>query len=107
MQRSEALKKADALINGPRAITYGDAFETHDSIAKIMSVLLAHKLKSNLTFEDIYKFFIVAKLVRDRENTEKNIKHMDNPIDIIGVAALGAEGKSEMNLGAKNGKNGS
>ena len=40
MQRSEALKKADDLINGSRARTYGDAFETHDSIAKILNILL-------------------------------------------------------------------
>jgi hypothetical protein len=106
VQRSEALKKADDLINGPRARTYGDAFETHDSIAKIMSVLLKDKLKSDLTFEDIYKVFIVGKLVRDRGNSEKNIKHMDNPIDVIGFAALWAEGKSEVNGGSKNGKNG-
>ncbi len=107
MQRSEALKKADDLINGSRARTYGDAFETHESIAKICNVLFAHKLKSDLTFEDIYKVFIVGKLVRDRGNSEKNIKHMDNPIDVIGFAALWAEGKSETNRGTKNGKNGS
>lgn len=107
MQRSEALKKADDLINGSRARTYGDAFETHDSIAKILNILLRHKLKSDLTFEDIYKFFIIVKLIRDRGNAEKNIKHMDNPIDIIGFAALWAEGKSEINQGVKSGKNGS
>ena len=107
MQRSEALQKAEQLINGQRARTYGDAFETHDSIAKILSVLFRHKLKSDLTFEDIYKFFIIVKLIRDRGNAEKNIKHMDNPIDIIGFAALWAEGKSEINQGVKSGKNGS
>ena len=105
MERSEALKKAEELINGSRARTYGDALETHQSMAKIMNVLLAHKLKSDLTFEDMYKFFIVGKLVRDRNNAEKKIKHMDNPIDVIGFAALWAAGKSQADQGTKNGKN--
>jgi len=104
-QRSEALKKAEDLINGPRARMYGDALETHEGMAKIMSVLLAHKLKEDLTFEDMYKFFIVGKLVRDRKNAEKKIKNMDNPIDVIGFAALWAEGKSQSDQGTKNGKN--
>ena len=89
MHRSEALKKAEQLINGSRARTHGDAKDTHESIAKIMNVLWRHKLKSDLTFEDMYKFFIVGKLVRDSQNP----KNIDNPIDVIGYGALWAEGK--------------
>ena len=89
MNRSEALKKAEQLINGARARTHGDAKDTHESIAKIMNVLWRHKLKSDLTFEDMYKFFMVGKLVRDSQNP----KNIDNPIDVIGYGALWAEGK--------------
>jgi hypothetical protein len=29
VHRSEALKKVDLIINGPRAKTHGDAYDTH------------------------------------------------------------------------------
>jgi len=58
-----------------------------------MNVLWRHKLKSDLTFEDMYKFFMVGKLVRDSQNS----KNIDNPIDIIGYGALWAEGKDAKN----------
>ena len=48
MQRSEALQKAEQLINGARARTHGDAKDTHESIAKIMNVLWRQKLNQNL-----------------------------------------------------------
>ena len=90
MQRSEALQKAEQLINGARARTHGDPRDTHESIDRIMNVLWRHKLKAELTHDDIYKFCIVQKLVRDSQNP----MNIDNPIDVIGYAALWAEGKS-------------
>ena len=87
MQRSEALKKAEQLINGARARTHGDAKDTHESIAKIMNVLWRHKIKSELTYDDIYKLCIVQNC------RSQNPKNMDNPIDVIGYAALWAEEK--------------
>ena len=89
MHRSEALKKVDLIINGARAKTHGDAYDTHTNIAAMWNILWRHKLKSDLTFEDMYKFFIVGKLVRDSQNP----KNIDNPIDVIGYGALWAEGK--------------
>ena len=44
MQRSEALKKVDLIINGPRAKAHGDATETHTNIAAIWNILLRKKL---------------------------------------------------------------
>ena len=44
MQRSEALKKVDLIINGPRAKSHGDATETHTNIAAIWNILLRKKL---------------------------------------------------------------
>ena len=38
MQRSEALKKVDLIINGPRAKAHGDATETHNNIAAIWNI---------------------------------------------------------------------
>ena len=49
MQRSEALKKVDLIINGPRAKAHGDATETHNNIAAIWNILLRKKLKSYFT----------------------------------------------------------
>ena len=94
MQRSEALKKADLLINGPRAKTQGDAYDTHTSIAKMWSILLRKKLKEDLDINDIYRCMIGIKQIRNSQNP----KVEDNMIDIIGYAALAVE--------AKDGKNG-
>jgi hypothetical protein len=94
MQRSEALKKADLLINGPRAKTHGDAYDTHTSIAKMWSILLRKKLKEDLDINDIYRCMIGIKQIRNSQNP----KVEDNMIDIIGYAALAVE--------AKDGKNG-
>ena len=58
-----------------------------------MNVSWRHKIKSELTYDDIYKLCIVQKLVRDSQNP----RNMDNPIDVIGYAALWAEGKSGKN----------
>ena len=44
MNRSKALKKAEQLITGERAKSYGDAYETHENIAKIWSVLLGKEV---------------------------------------------------------------
>ena len=38
MKREEILKKAELMINGPRAKDYGDAYKNHDRIAKMWSV---------------------------------------------------------------------
>ena len=40
MKREEILQKAESLVNGPRAKDYGDAYENHERIAKMWSVLL-------------------------------------------------------------------
>ena len=40
MKREELLEKAESLVNGPRAKHYGDAYENHERIAKLWSVVL-------------------------------------------------------------------
>jgi|TARA_R110000803_G_scaffold122838_3_gene190815 hypothetical protein len=83
MQRSEALKKAELLISGPRAKAYGDAYETHQNIAKMWSIVL----KKEITVHDVYRCMIALKCVR----LNKTPKHEDSMIDIIGYAALAME----------------
>ena len=52
MQRSEALQKAEQLINGARARTHGDAKDTHESIALsiISDISCSSILKWDLVF---------------------------------------------------------
>lgn len=83
MKRNKALKKAEQLITGDRAKDYGDAYETHESIAKMWSVLLGKEV----TVHDVYRCMIAVKCVR----LTKTPKHEDSMIDIIGYAALATE----------------
>lgn len=83
MKRNKALKKAEQLITGDRAKDYGDAYETHESIAKMWSVLLG----KDVTVHDVYRCMIAVKCVR----LTKTPKHEDSMIDIIGYAALATE----------------
>jgi|TARA_R110000803_G_scaffold59324_3_gene117882 hypothetical protein len=89
MNRSEALKKAELLINGSRAKTHGDAYDTHENIAAMWNILLRKKLKMDLDINDIYRCMIGLKQIRNSQNP----KVEDNMIDIIGYAALQIEGK--------------
>tara|TARA_R110000796_G_scaffold106182_1_gene216558 strand:- start:445 stop:714 length:270 start_codon:yes stop_codon:yes gene_type:complete len=83
VKRNKALKKAEQLITGDRAKDYGDAYETHESIAKMWSVLLGKEV----TVHDVYRCMIAVKCVR----LTKTPKHEDSMIDIIGYAALATE----------------
>jgi|TARA_R110000796_G_scaffold83132_3_gene182116 hypothetical protein len=90
MQRSEALKKAEQLITGARAKSYGDSYQTHENIAKMWSVIL----KKEITIHDVYRCMIALKCVR----LTTTPKHEDSMVDIIGYAALAMEafdGKSK------------
>ena len=58
MKREEILKKAESLVNGPRAKEYGDAHENHKRIAKMWSVLL----ERDVTVAQVYQCMIAVKL---------------------------------------------
>jgi len=40
MKRREILQEAERIINGKRAEDYGDAYENHERIANLWSVIL-------------------------------------------------------------------
>tara|TARA_A100000172_G_scaffold76847_2_gene60700 strand:+ start:4282 stop:4581 length:300 start_codon:yes stop_codon:yes gene_type:complete len=90
---SEALQKVDLLINGARAKSHGNAFETHTDIAELWSLLLKNKLKEPLDVHDVYRAMIGIKQIRNRQNPKVD----DNMIDIIGYAALAIEAKDGKN----------
>ena len=50
MHRSEALKKVDLIINGARAKTHGDAYDTHTNIAAMWNKLNEIEKKNEYHF---------------------------------------------------------
>jgi hypothetical protein len=54
MQREEILQKAEQIINGKRAADYGDAYENHQRIANLWSVIL----ETDVTPEQVYQCMI-------------------------------------------------
>lgn len=85
--REYFLKTAEQLINGPRAKEYGPAKLNHERIAVIWSIILAKKLNTQITPEEVTACMVGLKLARLSEDISKD----DSWIDIIGYAALGGE----------------
>tara|TARA_R110001592_G_scaffold183121_3_gene426724 strand:+ start:2813 stop:3091 length:279 start_codon:yes stop_codon:yes gene_type:complete len=87
MKRTEALKVAGKLINGHRAKDYGDAWENHDRIAKLWSVILGIKVSVHM----VYLCMLAVKISRLMQTPE----HEDSWVDVCGYGALGSEGKDK------------
>tara|TARA_R110000744_G_scaffold38327_1_gene87800 strand:+ start:576 stop:863 length:288 start_codon:yes stop_codon:yes gene_type:complete len=87
--RKNTLVKASALITGERASEYGDAYENHERIAKIWSVLLT----KDITVEQVYQCMIAVKLSRLIETPN----HEDSYVDICGYSALASEAIDKKN----------
>ena len=83
MKRAEILQKAEQMINGPRARDYGDAYNNHERIANMWTVLL----DKEITVPQVYQCMIAVKLSRLIETPE----HEDSAIDICGYGALMGE----------------
>ena len=83
MKRAEILQRAEQMINGPRARDYGDAYNNHERIAKMWTVLL----EKEITVAQVYQCMIAVKLSRLIETPE----HEDSAIDICGYGALMGE----------------
>ena len=87
MNRKEILRKAESLVNGPRAKEYGDAHENHARIAQMWSVLL----DKPVTIQQVYQCMVAVKLAR----LVVTPNHEDSWIDICGYGALGGEETSD------------
>ena len=87
MNRKEILRKAESLVNGPRAKQYGDAHENHARIAQMWSVLL----DKPVTIQQVYQCMVAVKLAR----LVVTPNHEDSWIDICGYGALGGEETSD------------
>ena len=84
MNRKEILKEAQKLISGRRAKDYGDAYENHERIAKMWSVLL----DTDVSVSQVYQCMVAVKLARLIVTPD----HEDSWLDICGYGALGGEG---------------
>jgi len=89
MQRNEAIKEAQTLINGDRAADYGDAYENHARISEGWNIILQGALKSHgyLTPAHVALMMDWVKTSRLLNNIDKH----DSWVDKIGYSALGAE----------------
>jgi len=80
MKRDDILKNAMKLINGKRSKDYGDAYDNHQRIADLWSVVFGFKV---LVWQ-VYLCLILVKVAR----LINSPKHLDSMIDIPGYAAL-------------------
>ena len=83
MKREDVLKKAINLINGERANDYGNAYDNHNRIAQLWSVVLGIKV----TAQTVALCLILVKVARLITSPNK----LDSWIDIGGYTALGGE----------------
>lgn len=83
MKREEVLRSAGELINGDRHDDYGSAWENHQRIAQIWSVVLGHKV----TPVQVALCMVGVKIARLVNDPAK----ADSWVDIAGYAALGSE----------------
>tara|TARA_E500000305_G_scaffold111470_2_gene124578 strand:- start:76 stop:369 length:294 start_codon:yes stop_codon:yes gene_type:complete len=87
MKREQILQNAEKILNGKRAKEYGDAYENHERIAKLWSVILS----KDVTVAQVYQCMIAVKLARLNVTPD----HADSWLDICGYAALGGEGNGK------------
>ena len=76
------LHRAEELINGQRQEDYGDKLQNFSQIAMLWTGLLATKLTSPITPEDVAMAMIQVKLAR----LAKSPGHKDSILDIAGYA---------------------
>jgi hypothetical protein len=83
MKRDELLDTAKDLVNGPRAKDYGDAYENHERVAQLWSVIL----DKEVSVSQVYQCLTALKLAR----LIVTPTHEDSWVDIAGYASLGGE----------------
>lgn len=83
MTRSDILNEASRLINGDRAVDYGDARLAFEDIGILWSTILRHHVSPM----DVARCMVAVKIVRLSSSPTKP----DSWIDIAGYAALGGE----------------
>lgn len=77
------MAEANALVNGDRQVSYGSPFQSYTAQAKIWSGMLADKLRTDLTAEDVVLLLAAMKLRRQAHKPKR-----DNVVDVHGYALV-------------------
>lgn len=78
------LTEAEEIINGQRAMDYGDAKVNHERIAALWNPFLQNRKWETVTPEDVAVMMILVKIARYQENGY----HHDTTVDIAGYAGV-------------------
>ena len=89
MKRDKVLDTAKELINGDRAKDYGDAYSTHDRIAKGWNVIALGAIESHGEITAAHVALMMDWLKTCRLIT--TISHADSWTDKCGYSSLGGE----------------
>jgi len=92
MDRDECLDTAKSLINGRRAVQYGDAYLMHQRVADLWNEYLEIPEGFKLNVKDVTCMMMLLKIARLRNS----VSH-DSFVDICGYAALGVEMTADEN----------
>ena len=79
----DLLVEANGLVNGDRMAAYGSPRPAYEAQAKVWSGLLAHKLKADLTPEDVVLLLAGMKLAREVRKPKR-----DNRVDLVGYTLV-------------------
>jgi hypothetical protein len=79
----DLLVEANGLVNGDRQVAYGSPRPAYVAQAKVWSGLLSHKLKEDLTPEDVALLLAGMKLVREVRKHKR-----DNMVDLVGYTLV-------------------
>lgn len=80
-RKKSVTEEAHSLVTGDRGGMYGHPFDDFGKTAGMLNVLLADKLKSPMSQEDVAMMMICVKLSRERNHPKR-----DNTVDIAGYA---------------------
>lgn len=92
MKRDEILQQAGELLNHDRQADYGDAYDTHRTIADMWTALLIHEdvdVKMDARLASL--FMVCVKLARAVKTPHK----ADTYLDMVAYAALAGEFATE------------
>lgn len=79
----DLLVEANGLVNGDRMAAYGNPRPAYVAQAKVWSGMLAHKLKEDLSPEDVVLLLNAMKLVREVRKHKR-----DNNVDTVGYTLV-------------------
>lgn len=80
-------REAARLVEGDRAVDYGDKVENHENIAVLWRAYLGNRQANCITKFDVAIMMILLKIAR----TELGLRSPDTFVDMAGYAAIAGE----------------